>query len=150
MPGEGRPTEFARKGRKMSDPTVIIALSIILVGVLILAGLAIWLAVDRQRRSQHASTSQPAPQSGSYPMSQPRPAASQPAKDRSQAPAQQPPEHAQPTPAQHAPAPQQRTPASGASSKLPDPVSSGEYPSAALYDQTILPEPPKRRTRKTS
>jgi cytoskeletal protein RodZ len=133
----------------MSDTTVLIAISIIILGVLILAGLAIWLAVDRQRHQQ-ASTGQAAPQSGSYPMGQPHPATSQPATSKHQAPTSQPAQHAGPAASQHAPTPQHTAPASKTGSKLPEPVNSGEYPSAALYDQTILPEPPKRRSRKTS
>ena len=113
------------------DTTVIIAISIIALGFVILTGLAIWLAVDRQRRHQHTPAVQPPRQSDPKPVHQPPAPASPPA--------------AQPGPAvvKQAPA-SQSVPAS-----LHDPQHSGEYPAAELYDQTLLPAPPKRRARKT-
>jgi hypothetical protein len=51
--------------------------------------------------------------------------------------------------AKQAPASQNTSAAPEAPGALPDPTHSGEYPAAALYDQTLLPEPPRRRTRKT-
>ena len=113
------------------DATVIIAISIIALGFVILAGLAIWLAVDRQRRSQSTPAVQQPPQSGPKPARQPPAPASAPAA----APG--------PIEAKQAPAGQQ------APATLADPQHSGEYPAAAQYDQTLLPEPPRRRTRKS-
>ncbi|HEU5200671.1 MAG TPA: hypothetical protein VFU32_13615 [Ktedonobacterales bacterium] len=106
------------------DTTVIIAISIIALGFVILAGLAIWLAVDRQRRNQQTPAAQPLQQSA------PKPARQSPAPASPSATTPDPPAAKQAL-ASHA-----------------DPQHSGEYPSAELYDQTLLPTHPKRRTRK--
>ena len=118
------------------DTTVIIAISIIALGFIILIGLAVWLALDRQRRNQQTLAAQPPQQSGPQPDRQP-PATSTPG-----APSR-PPE-ARPAPASKSAPAEQKAP-----SPPPDSIHSGEYPAAGLYDQTILPPPPKRRTRKT-
>lgn len=112
------------------DTTVIIAISIIVLGFVILSGLAIWLAVDRQRRSQQIPSVQPPQQSS------PKPAHQRPARASTPAATPGPHEIKQAPASQKAPA------------NLPDPQHSGEYPAADLYDQTLLPTPPKRRTRK--
>lgn len=114
------------------DTTVMIAISIIALGFVILAGLAIWLAVDRQRRSQQTPAVQPPQQSSPKPAYQPPKPASTPV----------------PTEARQAPSSQSAPVRQKAPANLPDPQHSGEYPAAELYDQTLLPVPPKRRTRK--
>jgi cytoskeletal protein RodZ len=119
------------------DITVIIAISIIALGFLILTGLAVWLAVDRQRRSQQTPTVQPPRQSGPKAAYQPPGPASSPAATPG------------PTEAKQAPSSQSAPARQKAPANPPDPQHSGEYPAAELYDQTLLPTPPKRRTRKT-
>ena len=118
------------------DTTVIIAISIIVLGFVILSGLAIWLAVDRQHRSQQIPSVQPPQQSGPKPVHQPPAQASTPAATPGQSEAKQ------------APASQGAPTGKKAPANPPDPQHSGEYPAADLYDQTLLPTPPKRRTRK--
>ena len=125
------PDGVRREREREMDATVIIAISIIALGFVILAGLAIWLAVDRQRRSQPTPAIQQQPQSGPKAANQ-RPG---PAVTPAAAPG---PKEAKQTPSS------QKAPAS-----LPDPQHSGEYPAAELYDQTLLPQPPRRRTRKS-
>lgn len=119
------------------DTTVLIAIGIIALGFVILTGLAAWLAVDRQRRNRQTPAVQPPQQSG------PKPAHPTPAS------ASAPGAPAGPTGAKPTPASQNAPAAPKAPGAHPDPIHSGEYPAAALYDQTILPAPPKRRTRKT-
>jgi len=126
----------------MPDLTIIIAISIITLGFLILAGLAIWLALDRQRHNQQASTGQPERQNTPY-------SASQPPLHKPRTLARPAPVPAGMTDSEQAPARKRAPAGTGASATVPDPVISGEYPSASLYDQTILPDPPKPRTRKT-
>ena len=118
------------------DTTVIIAISIIVLGFVILSGLAIWLAVDRQRRSQQIPPVQPPQQSG------PKPARQRPVQASTPAATPGPGE------AKQASASQSASTGQKAPANLPDPQHSGEYPAADLYDQTLLPTPPKRRTRK--
>jgi hypothetical protein len=108
----------AAKGVIMNDLLVILAISVIIIGFLILVGVALWLAAERRRHlsaGPTTATRQPAVQ---------RPATGE--KPAEQAPAN-------PSPAGDPP------PKEG--------LHSGEYPSAALYDQTLLPQPPKRRSR---
>lgn len=119
------------------DTTVIIAISIIALGFLILTGLAVWLAVDRQRRNQQTPAVQPLQQSSPKPAYQPP------------APAPTPAAPPGPTAAKQAPASQSAPASPKAPAHFLDPQHSGEYPAAELYDQTLLPTPPKRRTRKT-
>ena len=118
---QGNAPDGVRRERGLEmDTTVMIAISIIALGFVILAGLAIWLAVDRQRRNQQTPIVQPPQQSGPKPAHQP------------------------PAPASQSTPAGQKGPGN-----LPDPQHSGEYPAAALYDQTILPAPPRRRARKS-
>lgn len=123
----------------MNELLVILAISVMIIGFLILVGIALWLAMERRRSL--AAQSQPAPQRGGQP---------------GQPPAQQQPA-SQGAPAA-APAPATPPAAAGQAGSEPapgnpppkEPRASGEYPSAALYDQTLLPQPPKRRTRPPS
>ena len=134
---QGNAPDGVRRERELEmDATVIIAISIIALGFVILAGLAIWLALDRQRRSQSTPAVQQPPQSG-LKAAHPSPA---PAVTPAAAPG---PIEAKQTPARQTPS-SQKAPAS-----LPDPQHSGEYPAAEQYDQTFLPQPPRRRTRKS-
>ncbi|HEY7349777.1 MAG TPA: hypothetical protein VH599_15785 [Ktedonobacterales bacterium] len=133
----------------MNELIVIFAVSVIIIGFLILVGAALWLAAER-RRTLSALPRQPQWQIGSQPPAQHAPWAAQRPPVQEQPPAQQP--AAPPTPAA-APA-EVIDNASSAPPTGPRPHkeahASGEYPSAALYDQTLLPEPPKRRTRPES
>lgn len=116
----------------MNNLILGLAISIIIIGFLILVGVALWLAAER-RRSRFAAQSQPAPQRASQPAAQPP----------QTAPQGQPPGEAA------APAVPEGPAGSAAPAGAPphkDANSSGEYPSAALYDQTLLPQPPKRRS----
>jgi cytoskeletal protein RodZ len=116
----------------MNELLVILAISVIIIGFLILVGIALWLAAERRRNL--AAQSRPAQQRGGQPVMQ------------------QPVPQATPT---AAPAPADPPAAEGQAGSVPttgnppqkEPHASGEYPSAALYDQTILPQPPRRRTR---
>ncbi|HLW00170.1 MAG TPA: hypothetical protein VKT82_15995 [Ktedonobacterales bacterium] len=130
------------------DILVGLAISVIVIGFLILAGVAIWLAAER-RRTLSAAPGRPAPQRASQPAAPQQQPATQPANQGQQA-APQP--AAPPTPsAAPAAAPEKASSAAPAAPKAQkDEHSSGEYPSAANYDQTILPEPPRRRTRPRS
>ncbi len=119
----------------MNELLVILAISVIIIGFLILVGIAIWLAAER-RRNLAAAQSQPSQQRGSQPATQPAPQGGPAA----------------------APAPATPPAATGQAGSTPAPENppqkelhtSGEYPSAALYDQTLLPQPPKRRPRPQS
>jgi len=121
----------------MNNIILGVAIGIIIIGFLILVGVALWLAAER-RRNRFAAQGQPPPQR-----------ASQPAARQVQPAPQWPSAQAQPPGAAAAPV----TPEGPAGSAAPaeaaphkDANSSGEYPSAALYDQTLLPQRPKRRT----
>ena len=118
----------------MNELLIILAISVIIIGFLILVGVAIWLAMERRRLS--GAPTQRANQ----------PAIPQAAPQTPAAPAKA----ATPPAAAAAPA--------GAEGKASDALPkekprqkevhpSGEYPSAALYDQTLLPQPPKRGTK---
>ncbi|HEY7355502.1 MAG TPA: hypothetical protein VH590_03515 [Ktedonobacterales bacterium] len=121
----------------MNELLVILAISVIIIGFLILVGIALWLAMER-RRNLTTAQSQPAPQRGSQPAAPPQPA-SQEAHAAAAAPAVPPAATAGQASSEPAPGnPAQK-----------EPHASGEYPSASLYDQTLLP-PPKRRTRPPS
>lgn len=113
----------------MNELLVILAISVIVIGFLILVGIAIWLAAER-RHNLAAAQNQPTQQRGGQPDSQGAPAAP---------PAPATPPVAAAGQAGSEPAPE--------NAPQKEPHASGEYPSAALYDQTILPPPPKRRTR---
>jgi len=124
----------------MNETLLILAITVIIIGVLLLAGLAIWLAVDR-RRTQATLQSQPIQHSEYQAAGGQRPGQSQPPIS--------------PTPARRPAAAQATEPAGGkaalAARPLKDVSSSGEYPAAAIYDQTILPTPSaKRRPRQQS
>jgi hypothetical protein len=120
------------------DILIILAISVIIIGFVILAGVAFWLAIER-RQTLSAPAGRPAPQRESQPAAQ----QSVPSASQGQiAPAQ---------PATPAATPEKAgstTPATPQAQK--ELLPSGEYPSAANYDQTILPEPPRRRTRPRS
>lgn len=121
----------------MNDLLVILAISVIIIGFLILVGVALWLAAER-RRHLSAETNTAARQLAvqrsatgekpAVPKDQPAASASAMPKDPAGG---------------TAPAGTPQTP-----QKEVHP--SGEYPSAAMYDQTLLPQPPKRRTRPQS
>lgn len=121
----------------MNDIILVLAISVIIIGFLILVGVALWLAAER-RRNRFAAQGQPAPQRASRAAAQPPQTASQ----GSGAQGQPPGEAAAPA-APEGPA-GSTSPAGAPPHK--DANSSGEYPSAALYDQTLLPERSKRRT----
>jgi hypothetical protein len=115
----------------MSDTLLIlVAISIIVIGALLLAGLAIWLAIDRNRQvsAGRGQTSQPSGNAPARAAEPSRPAASSAPKGPK--------------------APAQQKDVAGPAEIKPtkDAASSGEYPAASQYDQTLLP-PPKRRTR---
>ena len=117
----------------MNELLIILAISVIIIGFLILVGVAIWLAMERRRLS-----ATPAQRDN-------QPAKPQAAPRTSAAPARA----ATPPAAAMTPA------AEGKASDAPPKEKSrqrevhpsGEYPSAALYDQTLLPQPPKRGTK---
>ncbi len=118
----------------MNDLLVILAISVIIIGFLILVGVAIWLAAERRRHlaaGQNTAARQPAAAGE-------KPAAPPPAM-----PAAKPAAEAEPKNTAG-----DASPAGNAPQK--DVLHSGEYPSAAIYDQTLLPQPPKRRTRPQS
>ena len=121
----------------MNNIILSVAIGIIIIGFLILVGVALWLAAER-RRNRFAAQSQSAPQRASQPAAQ----QAQPTFQGHGAQGQPPGEAAAPAPPEG--------PAGGAAPDHAPPHkdanSSGEYPSAALYDQTLLPERPKRRS----
>src|SRR5689334_1413330 len=102
----------------MNELLVILAISVMIIGFLILVGIAAWLAMERRRTL--AAQSQPTRQRASPPAAQqpvsPGPPAAPPAPATSPAAAGQ---------ASSAPAP--------ANPPQKEPHASGEYPSAALY-----------------
>ncbi len=117
----------------MNELLIILAISVIIIGFLILVGVAIWLAVERRRLSAAPAqrANQPAAQQGgAQGAATPARAATPPA--------------AAVTPAAEGKA-SDAPPKEKPRQKEVHP--SGEYPSAALYDQTLLPEPPKRGTK---
>lgn len=120
----------------MNDIILGLAISVIIIGFLILVGVALWLAAER-RRNRLAAQGQPAPQRGGQPAAQQSQTASQVSGAQAQTPGS--------TAASAAPEGQAGSAASAGAPPHKDANSSGEYPSAALYDQTLLPQPPKRR-----
>lgn len=134
----------------MSDILVLVAISTIVIGALLLAGLAIWLAIDRNRQIQDGRgvAGQPGGNAPARPQELPRPtpAASQ-APTGSKTPGQQQ-EAAGPAEVRAVKDAANTRPANSPAEVKPakDAASSGEYPAAGQYDQTLLP-PPKRRTR---
>jgi dienelactone hydrolase len=128
----------------MNDILIILAISVIILGFLMLVGLALWLAAER-RRARSAVPYPPRQPLASQPVAQPqRPVAPEAADEDPTVQLRRPAA----SPAAAAPAESQAGSAAPAESKpQKDLLPSGEYPSAALYDQTLLPPPPKRRTR---
>ena len=126
----------------MNDLLVILAISVIIIGFLILVGVAIWLAAERRRHLAAASNTaarQPAvllAETGEKP--------AVPAPTAPTAPKEHPADSASATPKDPA---GETAPAGTPQTPQKEVLSSGEYPSAAMYDQTLLPQPPKRRTR---
>jgi hypothetical protein len=116
----------------MNDILVIVSISVIIIGFLILVGVAIWLAVERRQLS--AGQPRSTPQRGSQPAA--------PQAAASQGPAIQ----GEPAAAPAASEGQAGGAAPTGSQTQKDANTSGEYPSAAIYDQTMLPEPRKPRT----
>jgi cytoskeletal protein RodZ len=117
------------KGRAMSETLVIIAISIIIAGFLILAGVALWLAMER--RKHLAPEHPPAPKSSTAERPAPRPEVVSPAS-------------AEPAPVKEAAsvAPAAKTPAPER-----DITHSAEYPQAGKYDQTWIPNQPRMSKR---
>ena len=103
-----------------NDLLIILAVSVIIIGFLVLVGVALWLAAERRR---HLSAGQPSTASQTS-ASQEKPAVSQPAAA--------------------AAAPGAATDQAGKTTSADATLGyhSGEYPAAALYDQTLLPQPP--------
>ncbi len=134
----------AQGEKEMNDTVLILAISVIIIGVLILAGLAFWLALDR-RRTHTSLQSQPIRQGDQQAPGGQRPA-------QAGLPGGQRPSPAAPTPAvPQAPKRNQGGKADPAAQPPKDIGSSGEYPAAALYDQTLLPgQPAKRRNKQQS
>jgi predicted lipid-binding transport protein (Tim44 family) len=119
-----------------------LAIGVIIIGFIILAGVAFWLALER-RRALSAGPGQSAPQRGSQPAA-PQQRSAPPANQEQKAA----PAAAQPAAPAPSATPENASSAAPATPKAQKDVHpSGEYPSAASYDQTILPEPPRRRTR---
>jgi hypothetical protein len=120
----------------MNELLIILAISVIIIGFLILVGVAIWLAMERRRLS-----------------GVPTKRANQPAAPRGGAQGPAAPARAA-TPPAAAVTPDTEGKASDAPPKekprQKEVHPSGEYPSAALYDQTLLPQPPKRGTKPQS
>jgi cytoskeletal protein RodZ len=121
----------------MSETLVIIAVSIIIAGFLILAGVAAWLALERRKHFQPTTRSenQPAPKTppAGRPTQRPAPqqevvspASVEPVKAR---------EAASAAPAAKTPAPDR------------DITSSAEYPQADRYDQTWIQNQPRHSKR---
>jgi predicted lipid-binding transport protein (Tim44 family) len=122
----------------MNNLLITLAISVMVIGFLVLVGVALWLAAER-RRNQPAVRQQPVRQTGSQP-------AGQQSTNPHEPGAQGQPAAAPPA----APGGQASGAAPTETRQHKDANSSGEYPSAALYDQTLLPEPRKRRTRPSS
>lgn len=117
----------------MSQTLVIIAISIIVAGFVILAGVAIWLAMER--RKQLAPGNQP----------------TQP-KTTGERPAQRPtPRPEVVSPASTEPAAASEGAAAAPAVKKPtaerDVTISSEYPQAGRYDQTWIPNQPRKSKR---
>jgi hypothetical protein len=131
----------------MNDPLLILAISIIILGFLLLAGLALWLAIDRNRRNQPATQHQPAWQ-GRHRAPERQQPISQPPVDQRQPPViqkalPQPPAASSSATAPAAPEKEALGVESQAGHPPKDPGASGYYPGAELYDQTILPDRPQ-------
>lgn len=120
----------------MNEFLSILAISVITIGFLVLVGVALWLATERRR---HLSAGQYPP---ARPLAVEQPAAS-PASAALGKPAAQPAATGTP----EAPKDPAGEAASAGSTPQKEAHPSGEYPSAELYDQTLLPQPPRRRTR---
>jgi cytoskeletal protein RodZ len=117
----------------MSQTLVIIAISIIIAGFVILAGVALWLALERRKQLQPESKPALKTPSTEHPAQRPTPrpevaspASVEPAKaneDAAAAPAPKKPAHVQ------------------------DVTTSAEYPQAGRYDQTWIPNQPRKSKR---
>ncbi len=117
----------------MSQTLAIIAISIIIAGFVILAGVALWLAAERRKHLAPEHT--PAPKSST-----------------AERPAQRPaprPEVASPASAE--PATEKDDAAAAPASKKPAAVrdvnNSAEYPQAGKYDQTWIPNQSRKSKR---
>jgi hypothetical protein len=114
------------------ETLVIIALSIIIAGFVILAGVAIWLAVDRRQHKPQKATS---PRTPTAERPAQRPAPRPEVVSAATVEPTRPPREAAAAPAVKTPAPER------------DITSSAEYPSARTYDQTWLPDQPRKSKR---
>ncbi|HEY7123994.1 MAG TPA: hypothetical protein VH540_08605 [Ktedonobacterales bacterium] len=117
----------------MSQTLAIIAISIIIAGFVILAGVAVWLAMERRKHLQPQSNPAQKTPSTEHPAQRPAPrpevaspASVEPAKASESAAA----------------APASKKPASGR-----DVTTSAEYPQAGRYDQTWIPNQPRKSKR---
>ncbi|GEM_PF-2341601 len=133
------------------DILVVVAISTIVIGALLLAGLAIWLAIDRTRQVQagRGAAGQPGGSASARAEGPSRATPAAPQAPTGPKTPEQQQEAAGPAEVRAAKEAAKIKPANSPAEARPakDAASSGEYPAAEQYDQTLLPPPSKRRTR---